>query len=394
MYIYHSITFEKMPGSTIELKELPIKKYKVSLDLPPEHRWTEVLTDNLSKLTRVVGELDKLIPKGWISYGVEKMLATAAYMNIVYYSAELRAISAITKIPLGKLVILQLYYELNAHCTSIVTNSKQGPCLTRTMDWELPLLKELTIEVEFMKEGRRLFDATTWVGCVGIFTGMKPGAFAVSLNYRRTNDSALLNVAKTILYSWPTSFLIREVLTNAQSYEEAVSVLSNSKIIAPCYFIVASSDRMIECDEPMLKTPIKAPQETMLYPSLLDSDSKTESKQSLPLRVSPKEARPRGCILIRDRDCLAPLKNNPEKLENTAGGYIVQTNHDKGMQGENIIYSRERVIVLDALMCQRLIDEPSKLLENLTDHPIINEETIYTTQMIPMQGFLKTRVFK
>lgn len=344
-----------MSRSTIKPEELPIKRYKISLDLPPEHRWTEVLVDNLSSITRLMDEINNLIPGGWISYGVENIMAAAAYTNIVYYSAELRAISAITKIPLGKLVFLQLYYELNAHCTSIVTNSKQGPCLTRTMDWDLALLKELTIEVEFMKGGQCLFVATTWVGSVGIYTGMKPGAFAVSLNYRRTNDPVLLNVAKTILYAWPTSFLIREVLTNAQSYEEAVSVLSRSKIIAPCYFIVASSDKMDFFDEPILA---------------------------------------RGCILTRDRNGLAPLKNNPEKLEDTDDGYIVQTNHDKGMQGDNIIYSRERVIVLNALMCQLLINEPKKLLENLTDHPIINEETIYTTQMIPMQGLLKTRVFK
>jgi hypothetical protein len=374
--------FAPLPAPVNELNEIPVKRYKVSLDLSPEHRWTEVVLDNISRLTRVMDELDRLIPSGWISYGVESIMAAATYMNIVYYSAELRAISTITKIPLGKLVMLQLYYELNAHCTSIVTNSKQGACLTRTMDWELPLLKQLTIEVEFMKGGRQVFVATTWVGCVGIFTGMKPGAFAVSLNYRRTNDSVALNVAKTILYAWPTSFLIREVLTSAQSYEEAVSVLSNSKIIAPCYFIIASADIDIDANK------MNFEQKSSLYPNLLNTDIDLSNNQS----NDRKKAR--GCILIRDRNGLALLKNNPEKLENTDDGYVVQTNHDKGTQGENIIYSRERVIVLHALMGQRLIDDPDKLLDNLTDYPIINEETIYTTQMIPNQGSLKTRVFK
>ena len=43
------------------------------------------------------------------------------------------------------------------------------------MDWELDLLKPLTIEVDFQKAGKTAYVATTWAGYVGVFTGLRPG---------------------------------------------------------------------------------------------------------------------------------------------------------------------------------------------------------------------------
>ncbi len=337
-----------------ELKVLPVKRYKVSLDLSPELRWNEVLHDNHDKLMRAMLQLNALIPTGFISRCIELILCVCTYLHIVMYSQEIIAISKISGISIGRLVLLQLYYELNANCTSIITNSESGPCLTRTMDWELPLLKDLTIEVEFTSNGLTKFIATTWVGCVGVFTGMRPDHYAVSLNYRRTNHSLFRNVLKTLLYSWPTSFLIRDTLTQCKTYEEAVNILSTQKLISPCYLTVASADRSI------------------------------------------MGLKPRACILIRDRDGLKPCDKNPENLEYSEKDYLVQTNHDKyqKIRGENIIYSYERLGVIDKLMTQDLISDPLKLMDSLNEHPIINEETIYTTQMIPLSNRYQTRVFE
>ena len=351
-----------MQGITeMEAPVKTIKRYKISMDESPGMRWNHVINDNLDQLTKAMSELEKMIPSGWISYGVEKTLAACAYFDLVMYSKELYSISELTRIPVGKLIILQLYYELNAHCTSIVTDSKDGVCLTRTMDWELPMLKDLTIEVEFVSRNKIMFIATTWVGCVGIFTGMKPGGYAVSLNYRRTNDSLFLNIAKTITYCWPSSFLIREVLTNCETYGEAVRILSNSQLIAPCYLTIASADY-----DP--------------------GTAKNANGQNID---------PRGCILIRDRHGLFSCAKNPELLQNSATGYIVQTNHDKYVEpnGDNIVYSYERIQQFDKMMNLQLVSDPVKLMEKLTSFPLINEETIYTTQMIPRTGELKTRVF-
>jgi hypothetical protein len=70
------------------------------------------------------------------------------------------------------------------------------PLHGRTMDWDMPALERLAIEVEFQQAGKTVFLATTWAGYVGVLTGMRPGAWSVSINYRRTGTN------------------IRDVLTN------------------------------------------------------------------------------------------------------------------------------------------------------------------------------------
>lgn len=43
------------------------------------------------------------------------------------------------------------------------------------MDWDMPELQAITIEVEFQRNYNTHFVATTWAGYVGILTGIKPG---------------------------------------------------------------------------------------------------------------------------------------------------------------------------------------------------------------------------
>lgn len=114
------------------------------------------------------------------------------------------------------------------------------------MDWELPALQELTIEVDFVRGGHTVFTATTWPGYVGVLTGVKAGGFSVSVNYRRTpegNESMLKQVAKNMMLglagSWPVSFIVREVLEQDADFDTAVASLKVSDLMAPTYITVA-----------------------------------------------------------------------------------------------------------------------------------------------------------
>lgn len=318
-----------------------MKRYSVNLNENAETRWNHVLNDNKENLSKAMIKLNELIPKGIIFKLIEWLLALCTYLRIVYYSDEIRAISRHTKIPLGKLVMLQLYYELNAHCTSIITQSNKGMCLTRTMDWDLELLKNLTIIVDFKFNNQYIFTATTWVGYVGVFTGMKPFKYAVSLNYRLVNNPIYINILNILFYGWPTGFLIRDVLTNQNSFRSAVLVLAKEKLISPCYFTIVGND---------------------------DND---------------------GCILIRNHNNLFKAIDI-----NKNGKYLVQTNHDDGDdKSENIIYSRERLIQVHEIMKnEENILEPGILMNNMKGYPLINEETIYTTQMIPKISYIHSKI--
>jgi len=120
------------------------------------------------------------------------------------------------------------------------------------MDWDVPEFRELTIDVEFVKAQKKLFRITTWVPFVGCLTGMRfhhpnsQDGYSVSLNYRKcTIDKVHLmrNIMAGFTSCWPLEFLIRNVLENYSTFDDAVKVFTKSSVMAPCYLIIAGIEK-------------------------------------------------------------------------------------------------------------------------------------------------------
>eukprot|EP00658_Telonema_sp_P-2_P060951 TRINITY_DN49721_c0_g1_i1.p1 TRINITY_DN49721_c0_g1~~TRINITY_DN49721_c0_g1_i1.p1 ORF type:complete len:349 (+),score=61.33 TRINITY_DN49721_c0_g1_i1:123-1169(+) len=170
-------------------------------------------------------------------------------------SEELKGVAESLGVSLGKVAMLQIAYEVFAGCTSIVVDMDQEgsshPFHIRTMDWDLPGLQEITIQVEFVRKGRTVFKAATWPGYVGVLTGMRPGGFSVSINYRRSWEAGNHSMIRAVLTNlrkglfngaWPVSFLVREVLDRQESYEAAVGAFESSGLMAPTYITVGGME--------------------------------------------------------------------------------------------------------------------------------------------------------
>eukprot|EP00010_Vexillifera_abyssalis_P001685 CAMPEP_0201553204 /NCGR_PEP_ID=MMETSP0173_2-20130828/19503_1 /ASSEMBLY_ACC=CAM_ASM_000268 /TAXON_ID=218659 /ORGANISM="Vexillifera sp., Strain DIVA3 564/2" /LENGTH=508 /DNA_ID=CAMNT_0047963831 /DNA_START=44 /DNA_END=1566 /DNA_ORIENTATION=+ len=235
-----TVTAGRRPGSHVP-------RYRVDLDQPANgrnHRWHHVIEDYREKLIAASERIDREVREmggkfgGFLISCATGMLKTYSKMGGVFYGTEIRAISKQTGIPLGQLVLLQIVYECFATCTSCVVEIDGTPIHLRTMDWEMELLLELTAEIEFYSNNQKLFTATTWVGCVGVFTGIKEQAFSISINFRSTGGSFFSNLKKGLGRGWPVSFLVRELLESETSYSRVVTFLANSKIMAPCYLTV------------------------------------------------------------------------------------------------------------------------------------------------------------
>jgi hypothetical protein len=259
----------------------------VDLDAPPGDRWNHVVAAYKDQLPAVVAMADDILGTGMGATIATSAFATAANVGWVYYSEELAGIAKATGIPLGRVVLLQIAYEAFAACTSIVVDGPDGhPLHIRTMDWEMPELQPLTIEVDFIKGGVLVHRATTWAGYVGVLTGVRVQGFSVSVNYRRSLEGKedclvqccwrvvvvvvivvvlLLCIAdcvticcsigtpgaqegiKGILHNlkrgmaghWPVSFLVREVLETEDNYHDAVKALQQSELMAPVYLTIA-----------------------------------------------------------------------------------------------------------------------------------------------------------
>lgn len=331
-------------------------RYVVDLDAPPAQRWRHVVSDFAEQLPGVTSLANEILGDMG-SKAVEPLLAAAATVGFVQYGDELRGIAEATGLPIGRVVMLQIAYEAFAACTSIVVEGEDGhPLHIRTMDWDMPELQPLTVEVDFMHAGQVVFTATTWAGYVGVLTGLKPGAFSVSVNYRRTEVGSAeplkafaTNLQRAMARHWPISFLVRAAMEQCGTYQAACTTLEQSELIAPTYLTICG--------------------------------------------VSPGE----GCILSRDRAGTTDGSCVEARLSD--GGPLVQTNIDcwRANRSEpeddwqDICESRRRRAF--ALKC--LGTDPASmedLWSLMSLRPTLAHDTVYTVAMQPSIGELVTRV--
>lgn len=325
-----------MLKQSIEYRSIP--RFTVNLDEKPENRWNDVINEYKTKFNDVLNVMDRLL-QGFTRTALTWL--TWFYSEQVFYIDELKAISAKSGIELEKLIILQLCYELFACCTSILINEGEKIIHYRTMDWEMPALKDLTINVDFVKNDKHIFSATTWAGYVGVMTGIKPDVCTLALNYRRSADSGsiLTNLNKSINGAWPVGFLMRHLLETEISYDKIKNYLSNSSLIAPCYLTVGG--------------------------------------------VKSGE----GVILCRTRDKTDKI----QVLGNNDHDFIVQTNIDYDKEYDNtvpnIMYSQQRIQSVKNIMQDYGETNNVKfIIQRFSIWPIINETTIYATVMCCKQN--------
>ena len=78
---------------------------------------------------------------------------------------------------------------------------------------------------------------------IGVITGIRPGVFSISMNERYGLKGGYIGLIEWIFninrnQSFVT-FAMRDMLTKAESYDQAVKYLAEVKLTAPCYYILA-----------------------------------------------------------------------------------------------------------------------------------------------------------
>ena len=144
-------------NSTNSLTPLKPKTYNISLDLAPLDRWRELISENKDGVRNYVDEgLKKYNLSNW-SYKVIGKLASLHWDKEFY--EELKAISFHSGVELGRIVLLNYIYELNAYCTSIVARHSTGKILhSRNLDYGFRnQIANITFDVNFFSKGELLF---------------------------------------------------------------------------------------------------------------------------------------------------------------------------------------------------------------------------------------------
>jgi len=237
--------------------------YVVDLDKDPIDRWYQVSNDYKEQIKDLVQAAkdfvtaflgDKIVPI------IDKYLAELDDKFPQPYADELRGIANVTGVPLGEVVLYNIFYEVFTVCTSIVAEDEQHKLYharnldfglflgwnAETHDWTVTeRLRKTIVNVEWKKNGKTVFKSVNFAGFVGVYNGVRPQRFTVTANERfDLLDGGYVGLLKWLMgdksMSWMT-LLVREVMENADSYDEAVEKLSNTPLMAPVYYIVGGN---------------------------------------------------------------------------------------------------------------------------------------------------------
>jgi len=319
---------------TLGEDEMP-RTWIVNLDLPPAQRWPlkDMIPYYNESIFEAIALIGEFIPS-FLEPEVEE-LAVLALPYMGEYAEEIRSGAALLKIPLGIATLLNIIYEVEAGCTSIVAQDKNGNIYHgRNLDFNLAkVLRKLTIRVEFQKNGKTLYWGTTYAGYVGLLTGMRPGKFSISLN-ERDSGYLLENLLEALFVpgTYVASLLIRDTLQNVQTYKEAVDILANTSMVAPSYITVSGNNSG------------------------------------------------EGVVITRDREKAADVW----ELDLSSGRwFVVETNDDHWLPPED--KRRDAAINGMKSIGQSKIDLDG-IYSVLSIHPVRNSETTYTTVMSAQSG--------
>jgi hypothetical protein len=228
-----------------------VPQFTINLDLPANQRWSQVcstpLFQNVSNW--LVNTVDDVLPgKGSILQDIGKMINQAYLPQEL--ALEIQGCAEAVGVSYGWLTMLNLGYEVSDACTSIIAQSDDGKIYhARNLDfWDgmgfTASLKELAFQANFQKGGVDFFHITTFSGFVGVLSGLKPGAFSMTIDTRFYPDGVtelFYEVIAAIVEKNASlvTFLAREVFMNENNFESALDNLSDGELIADVYYIVA-----------------------------------------------------------------------------------------------------------------------------------------------------------
>jgi hypothetical protein len=174
--------------------------------------------------------------------GGELLVSMANGVIPLEYREEMECVAGELRLPLGDVVLCNLYYDaLKAGmgqtfgCTAFAVDTPDGVLHARNLDWWTveSALARFTVVCHFLGAAAGEFTTVTWPGFVGAFSGMAPGRFAITLNAVLSTDPAQLGT--------PVVLLIRRVLEEARSFDEARAILSETPIPCDCLLLLTGT---------------------------------------------------------------------------------------------------------------------------------------------------------
>lgn len=197
--------------------------HTVDLDAPRENHYTDV-PDRLvamghSLLSAIMSEVPTKLR--YLADGVRLRTGNR-------FHHEFTALAKMVDANWRDLVLANISYDLTLAmigCSTVALATPRGPVVARNMDWwPEAVLAQSSCLLRFQKNGEFAFANAGWPGSVGVVTGMSR-KFSVVLNAAISPDE---NANTT---GYPMLLHLRRVLEDADSFDEALSLLTKTKLV-------------------------------------------------------------------------------------------------------------------------------------------------------------------
>ncbi|MBT1689943.1 C45 family autoproteolytic acyltransferase/hydolase [Dawidia soli] len=212
----------------------PIPEHIVDLDLAPRERWqflSGYMTDMDELLRCYLRDFDGVEPQL-----LEGMTAYKKNILPAHYLEEIGCVASFSRFSEDQVLLANLYYDILKFyfgCTAFAVDAGETTFHCRNLDWhtENNVLSRHSMIFDFRRDGKTLFKTVGWPGFIGALSGIKPGKFSLTLNAVLSRDKPEI--------AFPISFLLREVLASAGSYNEARTILEQTPIASDCLLLLS-----------------------------------------------------------------------------------------------------------------------------------------------------------
>lgn len=220
-----------------------IPVYRIDLSLPPRERYKALAIEykpQIASITPLFNQLlaDLGIPEG--RHGTINTLARLVLRGLYspIETAEIRGISEVTGVDMYLLVALNVVLDLLMGCTSSTVRSDLGGVWhLRTLDWGMDPLRDIIVRLDFVRsrndpakyaqttdgsqDDEVIASSITYVGFVGVLTGVRRPGLSMSLNFRAMHNASTRldnfrfyahHLAVLLGYRQSISSILRELL--------------------------------------------------------------------------------------------------------------------------------------------------------------------------------------
>eukprot|EP00930_Biecheleria_cincta_P063628 TRINITY_DN4916_c0_g1_i4.p1 TRINITY_DN4916_c0_g1~~TRINITY_DN4916_c0_g1_i4.p1 ORF type:complete len:403 (+),score=66.42 TRINITY_DN4916_c0_g1_i4:66-1274(+) len=234
-----------------------VPSFDIHLETAPELRWAEVTKYYMKDILAMGETFNRTLHN---KFTVEELKEWADVLSNGVpkeFLDEFRGMEKIVNSPLwtaDHILLFNHLYELESPtmCSGLLAAQEDGTVIHgRNMDYSF-LYKmpdgsthdwpDVTYDVNFWREGKKIITSVAWPMSVGIHTAMRYDGWTFEQNTRTTNNHSLnLEAGKQGALPFPMN--MRHLMQTIPDFSTALTKIASASWMAPQYFIMAGAGK-------------------------------------------------------------------------------------------------------------------------------------------------------